>query len=196
MIGFLSGRLLRKAPQELLLDVSGVGYRVLVPVSTFCRLGPPGDETRLHIHTHVREDQITLFGFATPLEQEIFERLLAVSGVGPKVALGVLSGIEPEELVQALRANDIARLTRIPGIGKKTAERLVLELRDRIAGLAVPTTAPAHSSPAREDLASALANLGYSPSEVERAVAATLKSHPDAPLGELLREALRAITRR
>ena len=196
MIGFLSGRLLRKAPQELLLDVSGVGYRVLVPVSTFCRLGPPGDETRLHIHTHVREDQITLFGFATPLEQEIFERLLAVSGVGPKVALGVLSGIEPEELVQALRANDIARLTRIPGIGKKTAERLLLELRDRIAGLAVPTTAPALSSPAREDLASALANLGYSPSEVERAVAATLKAHPDAPLGELLREALRAITRR
>ena len=122
MIGFLRGLLIQKNPQELLLDVGGVGYRVLVPISTFCRLGDQGALAQLLIHTHVREDQLVLYGFATASELELFEKLISVSGVGPKVALGVLSGIEVDDLVQAIRANDVARLTRVPGVGKNESK--------------------------------------------------------------------------
>jgi len=122
MIGFLRGTLQRKNPQDLILDVGGVGYRVLVPVSTFCKLGDHGAEAQLLIHTHVREDQLVLYGFATPAELELFEKLISVSGVGPKVALGILSGIETDDLVQAIRANDLARPTRVPGVCQKPAE--------------------------------------------------------------------------
>lgn len=196
MIGFLRGVLIRKDPQELLLDVAGVGYRVLVPVSTFCRLGDQGSQAQLLIHTHVREDQLSLYGFATPTELQLFEKLIAVSGVGPKVALGVLSGIEAEDLVHAILANDVARLTRVPGVGKKTAERLILELKDKISSLHATTSGPRPTSPERADLLSALSNLGYSSAEAERAATEALKAHPDAALGDLLREALRAISRR
>ena len=196
MIGFLRGALLRKTPQELILDVSGVGYRVLVPISTFCRLGDQGAEAQLLIHTHVREDQLVLYGFATPVELELFEKLISVSGVGPKVALGVLSGIEAEDLVHAIRGNDVARLTRVPGVGKKTAERLILELKDKIAALHVGTAEPQTSSPKRTDLLSALANLGYSSAEADRAATEVLRLQPDATLGDLLRDALRVISRR
>lgn len=196
MIGFLRGVLMRKNPQEILLDVAGVGYRVLVPVSTFCRLGEGGAEAQLLIHTHVREDQLVLYGFASSAELELFEKLIGVSGVGPKVALGVLSGIEAEDLVQAIRANDLARLTRVPGVGKKTAERVILELKDKLARF--QTAAPANQalSPQRADLLSALANLGYSSAEADRAAEQAFRAKPEAPLGELLREALRVISRR
>jgi Holliday junction DNA helicase RuvA len=196
MIGFLRGVLLHKSPQELLLDVGGVGYRVLVPVSTFCRLGEQGAQAQLLIHTHVREDQLTLYGFATATELELFEKLIAVSGVGPKVALGVLSGIEADDLVHAIKANDVIRLTRVPGVGKKTAERLILELKDKISSLHAATAEPAAPSPKRSDLLSALANLGYSSTEAEKAASEVLRLHPDSPLGDLLREALRVISRR
>lgn len=196
MIGFLRGALIRKNPQELLLDVAGVGYRVLVPISTFCRLGDQGTQAELLIHTHVREDQLVLYGFATSSEQELFEKLIAVSGVGPKVALGVLSGIEVDELVHAIRANDVARLTRVPGVGKKTAERLILELKDKIASFHTESEEPKAASPKRTDLLSALANLGYSSSEAERAATEALRLQPEAALGDLLREALRIISRR
>ncbi len=196
MIGFLRGVLLQKSPQEILLDVAGVGYRVLVPISTFCRLGDIGAQAQLLIHTHVREDQLALYGFATPVEIELFEKLIAVSGVGPKVALGVLSGIEADDLVHAVRANDVARLTRVPGIGKKTAERLILELKDKLASIHTESAAPPPQSPKRADLLSALANLGYSTAEAERAATEVLRLQPEAPLGDLLRDALRVISRR
>ena len=132
MIARLHGTLVEKTPSRLVVDVGGVGYDVLVPLSTFYGLGEPGTAVTLRIHTHVREDVIALFGFATGLEQDLFERLIAISGIGPKLALAVLSGIEPAELVRAIRTQDVARLTRIPGVGKKTAERIGLELKDRL----------------------------------------------------------------
>lgn len=196
MIGFLRGTLMRKNPQEILLDVSGVGYRILVPVPTFCRLGETGSQAQLLIHTHVREDQLVLFGFATSADLELFEKLISVSGVGPKVALGVLSGIEAEELVHAIRANDLARLTRVPGVGKKTAERVILELKDKLGAFQTTTPAPPTTAPHRSDLVSALANLGYSATEADRAAEQALRAAPEGSLGELLREALRVISRR
>ena len=173
-----------------------MGYHVLVPISTFCRLGAQGAQAQLLIHTHVREDQLVLYGFATPPELELFEKLISVSGVGPKVALGVLSGIEVEDLVHAIRGNDVARLTRVPGVGKKTAERLILELKDKISALQVGAAEPQTPSPKRSDLLSALANLGYSSAEADRAATEVLRLQPDASLGDLLRDALRVISRR
>lgn len=196
MIGFLRGVLIRKTPQEILLDVAGVGYRVLVPVTTFCRLAESGKEAQLLIHTHVREDQLVLYGFASPPEIELFEKLISVSGVGPRVALGILSGIEAEDLVHAIRANDLARLTRVPGVGKKTAERVILELKDKLSSFQTASPEAREASPERSDLLSALANLGYTSTEAERAANEALRTQPQAPLGDLLREALRAISRR
>ena len=134
MIAHLRGRLLEKQPNRLIVDVQGVGYELQVPLSTFYETADPGTEVALRVHTHVREDQISLFAFATSLEQALFERLITVSGVGPKLALAALSGIEPADLVRAICAADIARLTRIPGIGRKTAERISLELKDKVLG--------------------------------------------------------------
>ncbi len=195
MIGHLRGQLLRKQPQDLLVDVGGVGYRVSIPLSTYYRLGEPGSPVTLHVHTHVREDALALYGFLTQTEQTLFERLMAVSGVGPKLALAILSGIETDELVGALAAGDLARLTRIPGVGKKTAERLVLELKDRVKDLASPAApAAAPASALREDVASALANLGYARADAERALDRSLKAHPEARFEELLRETLRLLS--
>ena len=132
MIARLKGTLVEKSPSRLIVDVGGVGYDVLVPLSTFYGLGEPGSAVALRIHTHVREDIIALYGFASPLEQDLFERLISISGIGPKLALSVLSGIDPAELVRAIRTQDVVRLTRIPGVGKKTAERIGLELKDRM----------------------------------------------------------------
>ena len=140
MIAQLRGRLIEKHPSRLVVDVHGVGYDVQVPVSTFYEAGDTGREVSLRIHTHVREDQIALFGFATALEHQLFERLISVNGIGPKLALAVLSGIEPVDFVRAVQQGDAGRLTRIPGVGRKTAERMTLELRDRLPAVAaVPT---------------------------------------------------------
>ena len=197
MIAQVRGRLLRKEPQEAIVDVGGVGYRVAIPLSTFYRIGEPGGEVTLLTHTHVREDVLALFGFLTVAEQALFERLIAVSGVGPKLALSILSGIEAPDLVAALKASDVARLTRIPGVGKKTAERLVLELKDRMQGLAAAE--PAQGAPAgtpTEDLVSALVHLGYSRPEAERGVDRALKDGGEGRFEELLRRTLRILSGR
>lgn len=197
MIAQVRGRLLRKEPQQAIVDVDGVGYRVAIPLSTFYRLGEPGGEVTLLTHTHVREDTLALFGFLTAAEQALFERLIAVSGVGPKLALSILSGIEAPDLVAALRSSDVVRLTRIPGVGKKTAERLVLELKDKMQGLAATEEAesPAPASSAKEDLVSALVHLGYSRPEAEKGVDRALKEGTGR-FEDLLRRTLRILSGR
>jgi Holliday junction DNA helicase RuvA len=190
---------LRKAPQEVVVDVGGVGYRVAIPVSTFYRVGEEGDELSLRIHTHVREDTLALFGFVSGAEHDVFERLIAVAGVGPRLALGILSGIEVGDLVSALRGNDLARLTRIPGVGKKTAERLVLELKDKMPALQAgepEAEAPPPPASPKDDLLSALANLGYSRPEVERAVDRALAADGEGRFEDLLRRTLQLVAGR
>jgi len=199
MIAQLRGRLVSKSPGEVVLEVGGVGYRVAIPVSTFYRLRETGSEASLLTYTHVREDTLALFGFFTKEEQLLFELLIGVAGVGPRLAINVLSGIEAPELVQALRAGDIARLTRIPGVGKKTAERLVVELRDKAHKLPLTTDAAAGAQPgatSRDDLVSALANLGYSRPEADRAVERALKEDGAGRFEDLLRRSLRALSGR
>jgi holliday junction DNA helicase RuvA len=198
VIARLTGTVLEKHPNRIVVDVAGVGYDVLVPLSTFYGLGDPGAAVSLRVHTHVREDVIALYGFATALEQDLFERLIGISGIGPKLALAVLSGIDPGELVRAIRAQDVARLTRIPGVGKKTAERIGLELKDRMPHAAAPGSgdAPGGSGSAlRDDLLSALTNLGYKGQVAEKAVEAAIKKTPDASFEAVLRDILRGMTR-
>jgi Holliday junction DNA helicase RuvA len=198
VIAQLRGAIVDKSPSRLIVEVGGVGYDVQVPLSTFYVLGEPGTPVTLRIHTHVREDLIALYGFATALEQHLFERLIAISGIGPKLALAVLSGIEPAEFIRAIRVQDVARLTAIPGIGKKTAERIGLELKDRLP--ASMQAAGQESAPAapgdqlRDDLLSALLNLGYQRGVAEKAVD---KVHRSAAAGfeESLREVLRGLMR-
>jgi Holliday junction DNA helicase RuvA len=198
MIASLRGRLADKQPNRVVVDVNGVGYDVFVPLSTFYRLGDVGADVALRIHTHVREDQLALYGFGTTLEQQIFERLLSVSGIGPKLALAVLSGIEPADLIRAVQLGDVARLTAIPGVGKKTAERIGLELKDRlpVTGLPEPhaDSESAHHT-LRRDLLSALLNLGYHRPLAEKAVDAAL-ARADTPTFEVvLKHALRELAR-
>jgi Holliday junction DNA helicase RuvA len=197
VIAHLAGTLLEKQVQRLVVDVGGVGYDVIVPLSTFYAAGDPGARVALRIHTHVREDALQLFGFATVLELALFERLIAVSGIGPKVALAVLSGIEPADLVRAIKSADVARLTRIPGVGKKTAERLVLELKDRLPPVAEPEAAPAASPEGelRDDLLSALANLGYQRAGVEKTVDKVLRTLETRTFEDQLRAILRELVR-
>lgn len=197
MIAHLRGRIFDKQPNRIIVDVSGVGYDVAVPLSTFYGLGDAGAEIALRIHTHVREDALLLYGFATRLEQELFEKLISVSGIGPKVALAVLSGIEPNDLIKAIQRGDLARLTAIPGVGKKTSERIVLELKDRLP-LAAHTevTAGGASEPSdlEDDVLSALVNLGYQRPLAEKAVAAALKAKA-GDFEQTLRQALRELAR-
>ena len=196
MIAALRGRLLEKHPARLIVDVGGVGYDVQVPLSTYGSVGDVGSDIALRVHTHVREEQIALFGFLTPLEQQIFERLIAVNGIGPKLALAVLSGSAPADLVASVQGNEPARLTAIPGIGRKTAERIVLELRDRLpAALAAPAEPATPGSAIRADLLSALVNLGYARPSVEKALADVLKGQPRATFDEALRQALGRLAR-
>jgi holliday junction DNA helicase RuvA len=197
LIAQLQGRILRKGPQEVVIDVGGVGYRVLIPVSTFYRLPDEGADTVLRIHTHVREDALALFGFLTGAEHDLFQRLIEVAGVGPKLAVNVLSGMEAPDLVDALRAGDVPRLTRIPGVGRKTAERLVLELKDKMpARTAPPDASPAEGGTTRDDLLSALVHLGYSRVEAERGVERALKDDGGGRFEDLLRRSLRALATR
>jgi Holliday junction DNA helicase RuvA len=196
VIAHLRGRLLRKSPQEAIVDVTGVGYRVAIPVSTFYRLGEEGSDVSLRVHTHVREDALALYGFSTAHEQDLFERLIQVAGVGPKLAVNILSGIEAAELAAALRGSDLPRLTRIPGVGKKTAERLVVELKDKMPPVP-PAEAQDQAAPEatpKEDLLSALAHLGYSRAEAERGVDRALREDDGARFEDLLRRALQIVS--
>ena len=171
MIGSLRGKLIDKRPNLVLLDVGGVGYQVIIPLSTFTSLGAMHSETTLLIHTHVREDQLALYGFYTAREKQCFELLISASGVGPSLALKILSGMSIEELVPAIRKSDLAQLVKIPGVGRKTAERIVVELRDKLVVIDVPQAGkPSTRSQLEDDVASALMNLGYDTKSVEHAV--------------------------
>jgi len=194
MIARLSGTVLEKHPMRVVLDVNGVGYEVHVPLSSFGAVGEPGTTLALRVHTHVREDALMLYGFASPLEQRVFEHLISVSGIGPRLGLSVLSGLAPIELVQAIASGDVARLTTIPGIGRKTAERIVLELKEKLGAVAAadPTLPP--TGP-REDLLSALVNLGYHRPSAEKAVDRVLREQPGADFEAALRGALKVLSR-
>lgn len=200
MIAFLRGRLLFKSPGRVVVDVQGVGYDVHVPLSSYYETGEPGADVALRIHTHVREDAIQLYGFVTELEQDVFGHLITISGIGPKLAASVLSGIEPADLVAAVQRGDVARLTRVPGIGRKTSERIVLELKDRLASVAVPSVGNVPvvtpGDRLRDDLLSALQNLGYHRPLAEKAIDAVLASGGEAlTLEQALRGALRELMR-
>lgn len=171
MIGSLRGKLVDKRPNQALIDVGGVGYQVQIPLSTFASLSALHDEITLLIHTHVREDQLSLYGFLTAREKQCFELLISASGVGPALALKILSGMGVEDLVPAIRKGDLAQLVLIPGVGKKTAERIVVELRDKLAVVEVRETGrPATRSQLESDVACALANLGYDARSIDRAI--------------------------
>ena len=200
MIASLRGNILEKHPNRIVIDVNGVGYEVFVPLSTFYGLGDPGSAIAVRIHTHVREDALLLYGFATLLEQELFERLIGVSGIGPKVALAVLSGIEPQELIHAIERGDLARLTAIPGVGKKTSERIVLELKDRLPRVQAVAMAAGGAPPdtpvMRDDVVSALVNLGYHRPLAEKAVEAAFRAAGrDAGFEHTLKQALRELAK-
>jgi len=193
MIGSLRGKLVDKRPNQILLDVGGVGYQVHIPLSTFTALGALHDETTLLIHTHVREDQFNLFGFISAREKHCFELLISASGVGPSLALKILSGMSLEELVPAIRKGDLAQLVRIPGVGRKTAERMVVELRDKLAVVDVREAGkPATRSQLESDVASALVNLGYDERSVERAIEKA-RASADADFESLLRTSLQLL---
>lgn len=196
MIAHLAGTLLEKHLQRLVVDVGGVGYDVQVPLSTFYAVGEPGARVTLRVHTHVREDALQLFGFVTALELSLFQRLIAVSGIGPKVALAVLSGIEPADLIRAVKGSDIARLTRIPGVGKKTSERIVVELKDRLPKMEEPAASDTVSdaSDVRDNVISALVNLGYQRPAVEKVVGTVLRKVETREFEPLLREVLKSLS--
>jgi Holliday junction DNA helicase RuvA len=200
MIAFLRGRILDKQPNRIIVDVQGVGYDVTVPLSTFYDVGEEGADVALRVYTHVREDALQLYGFLTDFERQVFERLIGISGIGPKLAVAVLSGVDSRDLVAAVQRGDVARLTAIPGIGKKTAERIVLELRDRLSQLA--TVVPADAAPAvssgdrlRADLLSALENLGYHRAQADKAVDKVLASTSERSFEQSLKDALRELMR-
>ena len=200
MIAFLRGRILDKQPNRIVVDVNGVGYDLSVPLSTFYGLADVGGEIALRVHTHVREDALALYGFATRLEQDLFERLIGVSGIGPKVGLAVLSGIEPMDLIRAIERGDLARLTAIPGVGKKTSERIVLELKDRLPRVEVAAAGDAAAAVEpplllRDDLLSALINLGYHRPLAEKAVDAAIKRTPEGDFERTLKQALRELAK-
>jgi Holliday junction DNA helicase RuvA len=197
LIGHLRGELISKSPHEILIDVAGVGYRVLIPLSTYYKLGEPHERVALFIYTHVREDSLLLFGFGTTDEQTLFERLISVSGVGPKLAINILSGIEAPDLTAALRTGDLAALTRIPGVGKRTAERLILELRHKMPpDIEEPKRPPAAGGTERDDLLSVLDHLGYSRSEAERASDRALRERSGDRFEDLLRHTLQILSHR
>ena len=203
MIAYLSGALLSKQPNTIVIDVGGVGYEVTIPVSTFYELGEVGEPVALRIHTYVREDAIQLFGFRTPREKELFLQLTSVSGVGPKLAITLLSGMPADELIPAIRTNNLAKLTGIPGIGKKTAERLVIELRDRMAKMSGPETEQtfpatplvAGYEAVRDDTVEALLTLGYQKAQAEKVVARVLQQETNQSIEHILRQSLKQLSR-
>ena len=191
MIAFLRGRVFDKHPNRIIVDVNGVGYEVHVPLSTYYDVGDAGAEIALRVHMHVREDALQLYGFITPLEQVLFERLIGISGIGPKLAIAVLSGIDSRELVVSVQRADVARLTSIPGIGKKTAERMVLELRDKLPEVSSPAAPSVPTlSATQEDVLSALLNLGYQRASVEKAISGMAGTGDAANFDQMFRTAL------
>jgi holliday junction DNA helicase RuvA len=199
MIAHLRGRLLSKTPNQAIIECAGVGYDVTISVTTFSALPAENYEAVLHIHTHVREDAIALFGFSETQEKRLFEKLLTISGIGPKLAITVLSGISSDRLITAIRSGDHATLTRIPGIGKKTSERVVLELKDKLDDLAaaIPesgSTGP-HHGPIGDDALSALVNLGYPRPVAQKAIESAIEKDPEAAHGfeTLFRAAMQSI---
>jgi len=196
MIAHLRGTLLSRHPNQVVVETAGVGYEINISVPTFSELPANGTVVALHIHTHVREDLIALYGFLRPAEKQLFEKLITVSGIGPKLAITILSGMAASEMAGAIRGNDLARLTKIPGIGKKTAERMVLELRDKLPE-AGPTSVPAaHAmSATEEDVVSALLNLGYQRAAAEKALTAATKGIKSGSFDAMFREALGALSK-
>jgi Holliday junction DNA helicase RuvA len=202
LIAHLRGKLLLKQPSLVIVDVAGVGYEVNIPLSTFYELAEVGSDLSLSIHTHVREDSLQLFGFRTKHEKEMFLKLTSVSGIGPKLAITVLSGIPVTELVAAIRTNDLPRLTSIPGVGRKTAERMVVELRDKLGAAWAPdteigqTATPSSGGAAVvDDTVSALISLGYQKAVAERAVAAVMREGGDQTIESVLKRSLRQLSR-
>jgi Holliday junction DNA helicase RuvA len=196
MIGQLRGILADKRPNQVLVDVGGVGYLVAVPLSTYAALGELHTQVTLLIHTHVREDAFSLYGFLSSREKHLFELLLSASGVGPSLALKILSGMSAEELIPAIRGNDLARLTKIPGVGRKTAERMVVELKDKLEAVVVVEEKHAPASPAgvEADVVSALINLGYDGRTAENAVAEGKREAGTSNFEKLLKAALQGLT--
>lgn len=195
MIAHLRGKLLAKHPNQAIVETAGVGYDVAITVPTFSGLPIVGSEVALHIHTHVREDQIALYGFLHPAEKGLFEKLLTVSGIGPRLAITILSGMAADEMTGAIRGNDVAKLTRIPGIGKKTAERMVLELRDKLPKGDVNAAVITTVSPLEEDVLSALVNLGYQRPMAEKALAVASKIDTKKSFESMFRETLKLLSK-
>ncbi|MGI8731705.1 MAG: Holliday junction branch migration protein RuvA [Pyrinomonadaceae bacterium] len=206
MIAHLSGTLLSKQATSVILDVAGVGYEVSIPLSTFYELEDPGANIQLRIYTHVREDALQLYGFKTARERELFLRLISVSGIGPKLGITLLSGMSADEMIASIRTNNLAKLTLIPGVGRKTAERLVVELRDKVASLSsaeleeklgtrVDAAAPPTEDAIRADALSALLNLGYQRSAAEKAVTSALSEGGDVSVESILRLSLRKLAK-
>ena len=195
MIAHLRGKLLVKHPNQVVVETGGVGYEVNISVPTFSELPAAGAEVALHIHTHVREDVIALYGFMRPAEKQLFEKLMTVSGIGAKLAITILSGMAADEMAGAIRGNDLARLTRIPGIGKKTAERMVLELRDKLPAAAAEPSVAA-GSPMEEDVLSALVNLGYQRAAAEKVLASVMRGgNAGRAFDAMFREALAGLSK-
>lgn len=200
MIAQLSGKLIHKSPEYSIIDVGGVGYQVFTPYSTFFELPDSGNHVTLHVYTHIREDALQLFGFLTMDEKEIFQLLISVSGIGPKLGANILSGITPEELKNAISRENLGRLTSVPGVGKKTAERMILELKDKILKLhkekpEMHARPMVTSDEILEDAVSALVNLGYKRPQAEGALDKVRKENPDIDLEEMIRGALKILAR-
>ena len=197
MIAQIRGQLVEKRPGVAIVETQGIGYQVFVSLSTFYDLPEATQGVRLHTYTHVREDLLQLFGFSTFLEKEIFQILIGVSGIGPKLALNILSGIAPAELIASLQSEDVARLTQIPGVGRKTAERLVFDLKEKIGKIAgrgeTPKEEKGKKGQVVDDVVSALVNLGYRKNQAESVVEQVWRQRPDASLEEILKESLRAL---
>ncbi len=195
MIAHLKGILLRKEPHQAIVDCQGVGYAAGIPLTTFFKLGEAGQPVELHIHTHLTDTALTLYGFATAEEKELFLKLIGVSGIGPKLALAALSGLEPDKLIEAIRSSDVALLSQVPGIGKKTALRIAVELADKMEKK--ESLLKGRDGQETEDLVSALLNLGFRRKEIERVVEETVRAHRGREAGfeSLLRECLKKMAR-
>ena len=197
MIALITGKLVQKQPNQIIVDVGGVGYELTIPLSTYYELGDPGMDITLRVHTHVREDALQLFGFRTEQEKKIFLHLTSVTGIGPKLAITILSGMGADDLVRAIQTGDLARLVGIPGVGKKTAERMLVELKEKMQSLS-PAAAekPAMTAAAlTDDVVSALVNLGYPKNVAEKAASSALKEMPDANFSATLKLALRNLAK-